>query len=139
MKRSLMLVPLLAIAWFIAGRQGSADPLRVAADKADKGNYVHTVIFYLKKDAPKGEAEALITDAHELLEKIPTVRSLKVGPPAEKSTPEVSVKDYQVGLLCTFDDFDGLKTYLEHPQHLKYVDKHKKNLEKVLVYDFTGK
>lgn len=138
MKRSLLLVPLLVLAWFIAGH-GSADPVRVAADKADKANYVHTVIFYLKKDTPKAEADALVTDAHDLLEKIPSVRSLKIGPPAEKSTPEFSVKDYQLGLLCTFDDYDGLKTYLEHPQHLKYVEKHKKNLDKVLVYDFIGK
>jgi len=138
MKRSLLLVPLLVLAWFMAGH-GAADAVRVAADKADKANYVHAVVFYLKKDAPKGEADALIADAHELLEKIPTVRSLKIGLPAEKSTPKVSVKDYQVGLLCTFEDYDGLKTYLDHPQHLKYVEKHEKNLEKVLVYDFIGK
>jgi hypothetical protein len=138
MKRSLFLVPLLVLAWFIAGH-GAADPVRVAADKADKANYVHAVVFYLRKDAPKGEADALIADAHDLLEKIPSVRSLKIGLPADKATPKVSVNDYQVGLLCTFDDFDGLKSYLEHPQHLKYVDKHEKNLDKVLVYDFIGK
>lgn len=138
MKRTLLLVPVLALAWFMAGH-GSADSVRVVADKAEKGNYVHAVIFYLKKDAPKGEADTLIADAHEMLDKIPSVRSLKIGPPAAKSTPKYAVTDYQVGLVCTFDDFDGLKAYLDNPQHLKLVEKHEKHLDKVLVYDFTGK
>ncbi|GIW83024.1 MAG: hypothetical protein KatS3mg105_4831 [Gemmatales bacterium] len=109
-----------------------------AQDKKSHAPYVHVVVFYVKKDAPKGTIEAVIADAHKLLADIPSVRLLKIGRPAEKSTPEVSVKDYQVGLLCLFDDYAGLKAYLEHPQHLKYVAKHKDHFEKVLVYDFIN-
>src|SRR5262245_29877233 len=92
-----------------------------AADKDSKGGeppYVHTVFFYLKKDAPKGEVESLITDTHTLLAKIPSVRKLWVGRPAEKATPDFAKKDYQVGLLVLFDNFEGLKQYLDHPDHL---------------------
>ena len=109
----------------------------IAADDP-KAPYVHCVIFYLKKDAPKDEAKALIADAHELLAKIPTVRLIKIGPPAEKSSPKVAVTDYQIGLLVLFDNYDGLKTYLDHDLHLKYVDKHMKHIDKVLVYDFQN-
>jgi hypothetical protein len=109
----------------------------VAADDP-KAPYVHSVIFYLKKDAPKDEGKALIADAHELLAKIPTVRMIKIGPPAEKSTPEVAKMDYQIGLLVLFDNYDGLKTYLDHPLHVKYVENHMKHIEKVLVYDFEN-
>ncbi len=109
----------------------------LAADDA-KAPYVHTVIFYLKKDAPKDEAKSLVADAHELLAKIPTVRMLKIGPPADKSTPKVAVNDYQIGLLVLFDNFDGLKTYLDHDLHVKFVDKHMKHIDKVLVYDFEN-
>jgi hypothetical protein len=110
---------------------------KVGADK--EAPYVHAVIFHLKKDAPEGEVQALITDAHELLRPIPTVRGLRVGRPAEKSSPNFAKKDYQVGLLVLFDDFEGLKTYLDHPRHLKYVEKHGKYLDtdKLLVYDFV--
>jgi hypothetical protein len=108
-----------------------------AADKAD-APYVHCVVFYLKKDAPKDEGKALISDAFELLAKIPSVRLIKAGLPAQMATPKVAVSDYQVGLLVLFDNYDGLKLYLDHPLHTKYVDRHEKHLEKVLVYDFIN-
>ncbi len=101
--------------------------------------FVHSVIFYLNKEAPENEAKALIADAHKMLAKIPTVHDLHAGSPAEKGTPEIAVKDFQVGLLVLFDDADGLHTYLEHPMHKDYVAKHQKHLEKVLVYDFEDK
>lgn len=107
-------------------------------DKKAAGSYVHTVIFFVKDDAPKGAIDAMIDDAHGLLTKIPTVRDLKIGRPAKQSTPEVSVKDYQVGLVVLFDDFDGLDKYLKHPQHDEYVNRHLKHMNKVVVYDFIG-
>jgi hypothetical protein len=99
--------------------------------------FVHTVFFYLKKDAPANEADALIADAQKSLAKIPSVREIRAGKPAEKATP-VAVKDYQVGLLVRFDDAEGLHTYLDHPLHKEYVSAHEKNLDKVLVYDFLS-
>ena len=116
------------------------------ADKKDRrvrarkpAPFVHSVIFYLKKDAPENEIDALIADAHQMLAKIPTVRDLHAGRPADKPTPGVAVKDYQVGLLVLFDDAEGLHTYLEHPVHKDYVTKHERHLDKVLVYDFEDK
>jgi hypothetical protein len=105
---------------------------------AAKAPYVHAVFFYLKKDAPKGEVEALIADTHKLLGKIPSVRGLWVGRPAEKATPKYALTDFQVGLLVLFDDFAGLKTYLEHPLHDEYLEKHGKHWERVPVYDFVN-
>jgi hypothetical protein len=115
-----------------AGEKGGEQP------KAMKANYVHAVIFYLKSDAPKGEAGALIKDSHQMLAKIPSVRRLSAGRRAEKATPEVAVTDFQVGLLVYFDNYKGLQTYLDHPLHTEYVQKHKKYLEKVVVYDFVN-
>lgn len=102
-----------------------------------KPPYVHAVVFYLKKDAPKNETEASIRDAHDLLAKIPSVRGLWVGRPAEKSTPKFAVTDYDFGLLVLFDDFGGLQTYLDHPLHSEYLDKHAKHWDRVPVYDFV--
>ena len=134
---TLVLGILTGAVWFVLSgstdRSGAAEP----AVKRE-ANYVHTVIFYLKKDAPAGEVDALIADAHKVLAKIPSVRELKIGRPAEKSTPGFAVKDYQLALLVLFDDYDGLKTYDEHALHKQYVQKHLPHLEKVVVYDFEN-
>jgi hypothetical protein len=99
--------------------------------------FVHTVVFYLKKDAPATETDALIADTQKLLAKIPSVRDIRVGKPADKATP-VAIKDYQLGLIVLFDDVEGLHTYLDHPLHKEYVANHEKNFEKVVVYDFVS-
>jgi hypothetical protein len=112
------------------------------ADEGDKtpakAPYVHSVIVYLKKDTPPAKREALIADCHKVLGKIPTVRGLWAGEPAAKGSPD-AVKDFQVGLLVLFDNYDGLKTYLDHPDHLKFVETYLPLAEKIQVYDYTDK
>ena len=122
---------------------GAAEPLKaVKEDKAaaKAPPYVHVVVFRLAKDAPEGEAEAMIADCHEMLGKISSVRELKVGRPAEKATPNVAKKDFQVALLVLFDDADGLKTYLDDKLHLDFINKHGKHWdrEKLEVFDFQN-
>src|SRR5260370_22423073 len=95
---------------------------------------VHTVVFTLKKDAPANEADALIADTQKLLSKIPSVREIRAGKPADNATP-IAAKDYQVGLLVLFDDTQGLHTYADHPLHNEFVSNHERNFEKVVVYD----
>ncbi len=144
MIRAGLLGAALALALIVAGVVIAN--LAVAAEsKADKPKasaapYVHVVLFTVKKDAPGGEVQALVTDAHELLAKIPTVRSLRVGRPSEKSSGKFIKTDYQVALAITFDDYDGMKTYLDHKLHLEYVERHIKHLDtdKLTVYDFEN-
>ena len=100
-----------------------------------KPPYVHTVIFYLKKDAPEDEVKNIIADAHGLLAKIPSVKGLWVGPPAKQTTPELAVTDYDVAWVLLFDDYKGLQGYLEHDLHHQFREKHAKHAERVLVYD----
>jgi hypothetical protein len=113
-----------------------------AADKAEEKAppYVHVVIFHVKPDAPADAAEGLIADAHEMLAKIPSVRALRAGRPAEMVSPKFGRKDYQVGLMILFDNYEGLKAYDEHPLHAQYVKKHINNIDvtKLLVYDFEN-
>lgn len=135
MRTSAMLMTILGLA---IGALGTGNGLAGDAKK-DKAPYVHAVIFYLKKDAPKDATETMLADCHKLLAKIPSVRGLWAGLPAEKSTPKFAVTDYQIGLLVLFDNFDGLQAYLDHPLHTEFVDKHLKHLEKVPVYDFINK
>src|ERR1700675_3673918 len=100
-------VAALALGLVLVARSPAAD--KKESTKEVKGNplagkvapYVHAVIFRLNKEAPAGAAEALIKDSHALLAKIPAVRRLWVGRPADKATP-IARKDYQVGLLVLF-------------------------------------
>jgi len=79
----------------------------------------------------------VIADTQKLLAKIPSVREIRAGKPAEKASARAA-KDYQVGLLVLFDDVDGLHAYTDHPLHKEFVAYHEKNFEKVVVYDFLA-
>jgi hypothetical protein len=134
--RKIMLTAMLALAVPVL----VADANDGEGDKTPaKAPYVHSVIFYLKKDTPAAKREAMIADCHKMLGKIPTVRGLWVGEPAAKSTPDIAVKDFHVGLLVLFENSDGLKTYLDHADHLKFVEIYLPLVEKVVVYDFADK
>lgn len=141
-RRFVVLTCLLGVAAVFAATMTNPAAAADAEKRAAKAPppYVHAVIFTLKKDAPANEAEAIIADCHELLEKISSVRHLWAGRPAEKATPKVAKKDYQVGLLVIFDDADGLQKYLDDPLHLKFLDKHGAHvdMEKLSVYDFVN-
>jgi hypothetical protein len=100
--------------------------------------YVHTVVFYLREDAPKDEVVKIIADAHRLLARIPSVKGLWIGRPAEKATPKLAVSDYHVAWVLLFDDHVGLQEYLDHKLHLEFREKHAKHAERVLVYDFLN-
>jgi hypothetical protein len=123
-------------AFSASGRTAGNDEGK-AADKTPP--FVHCVIFYLTKDAPEGEADAVIADANELLRAIPSVRGLRAGKPAVKEKRDNAKTDFQVGLLVLFDDAAGLDTYIKHPKHVEFVGKHGKYFErqKLAVYDFA--
>jgi Stress responsive A/B Barrel Domain len=134
---ALAVAGLVALAVFSNSGRSAQEPGKAALDKTPP--FVHCVIFYLKKDAPEGEADAMIADAHELLGSIPSVRGLRAGKPAAKEKPDNAKTDFQVGLLVLFDDVDGLNIYLKHPRHLEFVKKHGKYIDgtKLGVYDFA--
>ena len=136
-------LPLAALTLAAVAGLAAADEPKNGPDPAKEPSaapYVHCVVFRLKKDAPKDEVEKLVADCHDLLEKIPTVRVLKVGrpAPADKSTPDVAAHDYDAALLVLFDDYTGLKTYLDHEKHKKFLENHGKyiDMEKLQVFDF---
>ncbi len=127
----------LVLAGLLTGSAIAADAVKTVADKGG-ASYVHTVIFHLKKDSPADTAGKIIEGCHAL-EAIPTVRGLKVGrpAPADDSTPKVAAQDYDVALVVLFDDAAGLKTYLTHEIHLKFVKEYGQYFENVQVYDFS--
>jgi hypothetical protein len=112
---------------------------QVQQAKANQPPFVHNVVVYAKKGTPPAKVDALIADCHNSLAKIPTVRGLWAGKPSGKGqSSDKAMLDYDVGLMVLFDNYDGLKTYLDHPLHLKFLEVHMPDVDKVLVYDFLN-
>ena len=98
--------------------------------------YVHCVFFTIKEGTPASAVDAQIADGTSLLGQIPTVRELKTGRRDETVNREVSVTDYEIGLMVLFNDKADSEVYADHPLHLEYIAKNKANWTQVRVCDF---
>jgi hypothetical protein len=135
MKRRIVALVMLG-ACCVLSANWSAREIRAEKKTAGRAGFVHTVIFYLKKDVPESTVDTIIADARDLLVEVPTVRGLKVGRRSEKSNGERNDKEFQIGLLVLFDGYDGLQEYNVHPKHKEFVARHLKSFEKIAVFDF---
>lgn len=98
--------------------------------------FTHVVFFWQKPGTPATEREALLSDCHSLLAKVPGVKHLWAGPAA--MTPrEVVDNSYDIGLCVVFNDRAGHDVYQKHALHEQFVAKHKPHWERVQVYDFS--
>jgi hypothetical protein len=99
---------------------------------------VHTVYFWLKDGSPAGERERLAHSCRELLAKIPTVRHLWAGSPAETPKRDIIDASYDVGLTVILDDLPAHDVYQVHPLHLQFIARHKEHWKRVQIYDAEG-
>ena len=83
---------------------------------------VHTVFFWMKKNAPKSAAKQTMKDALKYL-KTPTVKHLWAGLPAKTEARDVINATYDVGLTVTFDSVADHDAYQEDPEHLSWYQK----------------
>ena len=96
---------------------------------------VHTVFFWMKKNAPKSAAKQTIQDAKKYLNST-TVKHLWAGPPAGTEARDVVNATYDAGLTVIFDTLADHDAYQEDPQHQVFIRRNKKNWLRVEVYDF---
>jgi hypothetical protein len=137
MKRAVLFGMVLLL---IRGTAPTAPAEEPKSELRGHASYVHVVVFRMKKDAAKDVIEKAIADCHELLAKIPSVRSVRAGRPAAHGTPDVPKMKYDFALLVLVDNAEGLQAYLKHPLHLKYVEKYGPSfdMEKLQVFDFLN-
>lgn len=100
--------------------------------------YVHCVFFTLKPGTPQSEIDAQVVSGRELLARIPTVRRLETGRRDETMNREVSVTDFDLGLVVLFDNKAGHDVYADHPLHLEYIKRHKPHWEKIRGFDYLS-
>ena len=93
----------------------------------------HAVFFRFKEDA----AEADITKVEEafaaLPGKIPEIKAFEWG---TNNSPETKDDGFTHCFMVTFDSEEGRKIYLDHPDHLAFVDVLKPVLDAPRVLDF---
>ncbi len=95
---------------------------------------IHNVFFWLKDDLSSEQKNAFLAGVKSL-EKISTVKSSYIGPPASTEKREVVDNSFSYALLLHFDDVAGEEAYQIDPVHLKFVEDHKDKWNRVIVYD----
>ena len=90
------------------------------------------------EDIVPGNVEELIADCHKTLGAIPSVKGLWVGRRAEKGSEKFGDKDFNVGLLVLFENFEGLKAYEVDATHQQLVQRYLPIIDKIQVYDFEN-
>ena len=96
---------------------------------------VHTVFFWMKKNAPKSAPKQTIQDALKYLN-TPTVKHLWAGAPSKTAPRDVINSTYDVGLTVTFDSVADHDAYQEAASHQVFIKRNKKNWLRVEVFDF---
>jgi hypothetical protein len=103
---------------------------------APKDLFVHHVYFYLK-NPNSAEDKAKLLEGLNKLAKVPTIKLVHIGTPAN-TTRDVVVRDYSISWLCLFDSAQDEEIYQKHPIHLKFVEDYSALWSKVAVYDSVG-
>ena len=93
----------------------------------------HVVSFKFKKEATTEQIKRVETAFAALKGAIPQIQSLDWGTNVSKENLD---KGFTHMWIVTFNDLAALKTYIDHPDHVAFVNILKPNLEDVFVLDF---
>lgn len=105
-----------------------AGPAPLSAD----GVVTHVVLFDLAEGA---DVDALIADCDRLLAPIPSVIVYHVGRPLDIGRAGTSL-DFTLALVVAFEDVDGYRAYLAHPDHVRLVETWKAQLSGLTIHDW---
>lgn len=98
----------------------------------------HLVLFRPRRDLTP-ESQAGLADAlSAALQAIPAIRRARVGRRVSVGRPYEAMMptDYSHAALLEFDDLDGLRSYLEHPEHEQLASRFFDAFEEALIYDY---
>lgn len=93
----------------------------------------HVVFFKFKDDADPAAVAKVEQAFAQLPGKIDAIKAFEWG---TNNSPEKHDAGFTHCFLVTFDSEQGRKTYLDHPDHVAFVDVLKPVLDKVRVLDF---
>jgi len=96
--------------------------------------YNHYLLFWLKKDLTAQEV-ANFPQFFEELGKLPYLKSIHYGEPANSSPRKVLDNSFSYNVVMTFDSLEDLETYGKLPKHLEIVKKYSVYWDKMQVHD----
>lgn len=105
-----------------------------STQQKQKSVIAHYVLFWLKEDLSEKEVKDF-AGFFEELKKVPTIKSLHYGAPANSNQRDVVDNSFSYNLLVYFKNMDDLNVYETHPIHLAAIEKYSKNWTKVVVHD----
>lgn len=95
----------------------------------------HIVFWIVKEEAEGLQKDAILAKMKNMLEALPpqidVIKGLEVGINVIPSD-----RAFDIALYSTFNSLEDLKTYANHPEHLKVVDFFKKVVEKSAAVDY---
>lgn len=80
------------------------------------------------------DADELIDDCDRWISAIPTIASYACGPPFDSGRDTVDA-NYDVGLIVGFDSPEGYAAYVEHPNHVRLLEKWRPRVRSLLIRD----
>jgi hypothetical protein len=100
----------------------------------------HVVLFRPKASISDADRRAMFDALHAAATEIPSVRRFHIGTRVKHGRPyeQMMTEDYPFAAVVELDDLDGLKAYLNHPQHERLGNLFYQLLEGALVYDYQG-
>ena len=95
---------------------------------------VHYVLFWLREDLTEKEINDF-TEFFKELKRIPGVKSLSYGRPAETNPRPVVDNSFSYNLIVIVDSLKEIGIYENHPIHLDAISKFSHFWTKVVVHD----
>src|SRR5262245_8015357 len=99
----------------------------------------HVILFKPRPELTDAERQAVIDGLRAAANGIPSVRRLRVGKRVRHGLPgyeQVMREDFEYSVIVEFDDLDGLKAYLAHPQHAAIGRHFVQSSAAALAYDY---
>lgn len=104
------------------------------ASCTSKQHAINHVVFIELNDAT--QIDAIITDSDARLASIPTVKDYFCGTHVPSGRDSV-LTDYDVAVYFAFDSMDAYQEYVNHPNHIGFVEDWKPKLKSLRVYDIS--
>jgi hypothetical protein len=143
-KIKLLLFAPLVIAFITTGcqskqndttKEANQEMTRTVPVKIDqKGLLKHTVIFKFKDTSPKASIDSCVAAFKALEGKIKEIQAFEFG---LNNSPENWHQGFTHCFVLTFNNYDDLAIYAEHPDHKAFGNIIGPHMEKVFVVDYV--
>ena len=99
----------------------------------------HIVLFKPRPDMAAADRDRVLQALTAAAVDVPAIRSLRVGRRIRHQLPgyeQLMAQDFEYALILEFDDVDGLKSYLTHPNHAALGQHFTTSAAAALAYDY---